>query len=152
MQLTDEEWEFIAPYLPIGEYGPYPFRLRQQFEGVVRRFRAGARWRETPAGFGAWSTVHNRFRQWRDAEVFEALLESLIAEPAKRGGVDLPPVGVDSRRPYVCTARTSSARWAGSRRRRGGRVLCRPDPRSASCPRSSRRYSTRPPGGKEVPG
>lgn len=33
-----------------------------------------------PAEFGAWSTVHNRFRQWRDAGVFEALLEGLIAE------------------------------------------------------------------------
>lgn len=35
VQLTDLEWEFIEPYLPIGEYGPYPERLRQQFEGVI---------------------------------------------------------------------------------------------------------------------
>ncbi|MFD3416191.1 IS5 family transposase, partial [Streptomyces cyaneofuscatus] len=96
VQLTDEEWEFIAPYLPIGEYGPYPTRLRQQFEGVIWRFRAGAQWREMPAEFGAWSTVHNRFRQWRDAGVFEALLEGLIAEAAKRGRVDLSLVSVDS--------------------------------------------------------
>ena len=95
-QLTDKEWEFIEPYLPIGEYGPYPERLRQQFEGVVWRFRSGARWREMPQEFGAWSTVHNRFRQWRDAGVFEALLESLIAEAAKRGEVDLSLVSIDS--------------------------------------------------------
>ncbi|QLH21036.1 transposase [Streptomyces sp. Rer75] len=25
----------------------------------------GGQWREVPAEFGAWSTVHNRFRQWR---------------------------------------------------------------------------------------
>ncbi|MBP5910644.1 transposase [Streptomyces sp. LBUM 1478] len=31
-QLTDAEKELIEPYLPIGEYGPYPERLRQQFE------------------------------------------------------------------------------------------------------------------------
>jgi hypothetical protein len=47
VQLTDQAWEFIGPYLPIGTYGPYPERLRQQFEGVI----------------------------WRDAGVFEALLE-----------------------------------------------------------------------------
>ncbi|MEV6984097.1 hypothetical protein AB0M95_22955 [Sphaerisporangium sp. NPDC051017] len=29
MQLTDSEWEFIEPYLPVGEYGAYPERLRQ---------------------------------------------------------------------------------------------------------------------------
>ncbi|MGW5932380.1 IS5 family transposase [Streptomyces anulatus] len=94
--LTDGEWEFIGPYLPIGEFGPYPERLRQQFEGVIWRFRTGGQWREMPAEFGAWPTVHNRSRQWRDAGAFEALLEGLIAEAAKRGGVDLSLVSVDS--------------------------------------------------------
>jgi transposase len=23
-QLTDEQWKLIEPFLPIGEYGPYP--------------------------------------------------------------------------------------------------------------------------------
>lgn len=95
-QLSDEEWEYVEPYLPIGEYGPYPTRLRQQFEGVIWKFRSGAQWREMPAEFGAWSTVHNRFRQWRDAGVFEALLEGLIAGAAKRDEVDLSLVSVDS--------------------------------------------------------
>ncbi len=95
-QLSDEEWEYVGPYLPIGEYGPYPATLRQQFEGVIWKFRSGAQWREMPAEFGAWSTVHNRFRQWRDAGVFEALLEGLFAEAAKRGRVDLSLVSVDS--------------------------------------------------------
>jgi transposase len=95
-QLADVGWEFIEPYLPIGEYGPYVVRLRQQLEGVLWRFRTGGQWREMPAEFGAWSTVHNRFRQWRDAGVFEALLEGLIAEAAKRGEVDLSLVSIDS--------------------------------------------------------
>jgi transposase len=89
MQLTDAEWEFIEPYLPIGRYGRYPERLRQQFEGGIWRFRAGGQWREMPQEFGPWPTVHNRFRQWRDAGVFEALLEGLIADAAKRDEVDL---------------------------------------------------------------
>jgi transposase len=96
VQLTDAEWEFIGPHLPIGQYGPYPERLRQQFEGVIWRFKTGGQWREMPQEFGAWSTVHNRFRQWRDAGVFEALLEGLIAEAAKRGEVDLSLVSIDS--------------------------------------------------------
>ena len=53
VQLTDKEWEFIEPYLPIGEYGPYPERLRQQFEGVIWRFKTGGQWREMPQEFGA---------------------------------------------------------------------------------------------------
>jgi transposase len=64
--------------------------------GVIWRFKTGAQWREMPREFGAWSTVHNRFRQWRDAGVFEALLEGLITEATKRGKVDLSLVSIDS--------------------------------------------------------
>ncbi len=96
VELSDAEREFIEPYLPIGEYGPYPERLRRQFEGVIWHFKTGSQWREMPREFGAWSTVHNRFRQWRDAGVFESLLEGAIAEAAERGEVDLSLVSVDS--------------------------------------------------------
>ena len=95
-QLTDEQWEFIEPYLPIGEYGPYPERLREQFEGVIWRFRSSAQWREMPSEFGPWPTVYGRFRVWRDAGVFSALLEGMIAEAARRGQTDLSLVSVDS--------------------------------------------------------
>ncbi|EDY63033.1 transposase IS4 family protein [Streptomyces pristinaespiralis ATCC 25486] len=118
MQLTDEEWEYIGPYLPIGEYGPYPALLRRQFEGVIWRFKTGGQWREIPQEFGAWSTVSNRFRQWRDAGVFEVLLEGLIAEAAKRGQVDLslvsiasPPLGPTTTPPGYTWTRTCSLLW-----------------------------------------
>jgi transposase len=95
-QLTDEQWKLIESYLPIGEYGPYPERLRDQFEGVIWRFRSGAQWREMPGEFGPWPTVYGRFRVWRNAGVFTALLEGLIAEAARRGKTDLSLVSVDS--------------------------------------------------------
>ncbi len=95
-QLTDEQWKLIEPYLSIGEYGPYPERLRDQFEGVIWRFRTSAQWREMPGEFGPWPTVYGRFRVWRDTGVFTALLEGLIAEAARQGRVDLPLVSVDS--------------------------------------------------------
>jgi transposase len=77
-------------------FGPYPERLRAQFEGVIWRFRTGGQWREMPLEFGAWSTVHNRFRQWRDAGVFEVLPEGVITRAARQGEVDLSLVSVDS--------------------------------------------------------
>lgn len=95
-QLTDDEWKLIEPFLPIGRFGPYPERLRDQFEGVIWRFRTGSQWREMPARFGAWQTVYNRFVQWRDAGVFDALLEGMIAEAARREQVDMSLVSVDS--------------------------------------------------------
>lgn len=49
-----------------------------------------------PAEFGPWPTVYGRFRVWRDAGVFTALLEGLIAEAARQGQTDLSLVSVDS--------------------------------------------------------
>lgn len=95
-ELSDSEWELIDPFLPVGRYGPYPHRLREQFEGVIWRFRSGGQWREMPAEFGAWQTVYDRFAQWRDAGVFAALMEAMIAEAARRGQADLSLVSVDS--------------------------------------------------------
>lgn len=95
-QLTDEEWEFIEPLLPVGGFGPYPERLREQFEGVIWRFRTGSQWREMPERFGAWRTVCNRFMRWRDAGVFRALLGKAIAEAARRNEIDVSLVSVDS--------------------------------------------------------
>lgn len=87
---------WAGPDLPIGRYGPYPERLREQFEGVIWRFRSSGQWREMPAEFGPWATVYGRFRVWRDAGVFTALLEDLTAEGARVGRTDLSLVSVDS--------------------------------------------------------
>jgi transposase len=49
-----------------------------------------------PERFGAWQTVCNRFMRWRDAGVFQALLEEAIAEAARRDEIDMSLVTVDS--------------------------------------------------------
>lgn len=102
-QLTDEQRKLLDPFLPIGEYGPYPGRLREQFEGVIWRFRTSSQWREMPGGFGPWPTVYGRFPVGRDAGVFTALLEGLIAEAARQGEADLSLVSVDSTPPGPAT-------------------------------------------------
>ena len=95
-ELSDDDWELISPHLPIGQYGPYPVHLRDQLEGIIWRFRTGSPWRDVPEAFGSWSTVYERFAQWRDAGVFAAVMEAVIAEAARRGQVDLSLVSVDS--------------------------------------------------------
>ncbi|OMI33061.1 IS1647-like transposase [Streptomyces sparsogenes DSM 40356] len=68
---------------------PVPRAATAAVRGVALAVQDGRQWREMPGEFGAWPTVHNRFRQGRDADVLEALLEGLIAEAAKRGEMDL---------------------------------------------------------------
>lgn len=49
-----------------------------------------------PERFGAWQTVYYRFMRWRDAGVFQALLDEAIAEAARRNEIDMSLVSVDS--------------------------------------------------------
>ncbi|MFJ5725944.1 transposase [Streptomyces sp. NPDC093149] len=52
--------------MPVGECDPSSERLREQFEGVVWRFRTGSLWRDMPADHDAWTTAYHRVLQWRD--------------------------------------------------------------------------------------
>jgi transposase len=93
----------------------------------VSRFKTGGQWRDMPTEFSAWSTVH-RFRQWRDAGVFEALLDGLIAEAAKRGEVDLSLVSVDSTTARAHHDAAGMARHRHSVRQDPGQLPRRPSP------------------------
>jgi transposase len=86
----------IEPLLPVAATGPLPRRVRDQFNGVIWRFRTGSGWRDVPERYGPWSTVYSRFNNWARAGVFQGLMEALIAEAAGRGLVGLELVSVDS--------------------------------------------------------
>jgi transposase len=94
--VTNAEWALIEPFLPVAASGPLPRRLRDQFNGVMWRFRTGSPWRDVPERYGPWSTVARKFREWALAGVFQNLMDGLIAEAAARGQVDLTLVSVDS--------------------------------------------------------
>ncbi len=93
---TDAEWALIEPHLPVAATGPLPRRVRDQFNGILWRFRTGAGGRDVPDRYGPWSTLYSRFNGWAKAGVFHGLMDALIAEAASRGQVGLDPVSVDS--------------------------------------------------------
>lgn len=94
--VTDAEWALIEPFLPVAATGPLPRRARDQFNGMLWRFRTGSGWRDLPERYGPWTTVYGRFRAWAVAGVFQELMDGLIAEAAVRGQVGLELVSVDS--------------------------------------------------------
>lgn len=94
--LTDAEWALIEPHVPVAATGPLPRRARDQFNGILWRFRTGSGWRDVPERYGNWSTIYSRFTIWAKAGVFGVLMDALIAEAASRGQVGLELVSVDS--------------------------------------------------------
>src|SRR3954453_1546527 len=63
--LTDEEWEAIAPLMPQpGRRGrPREVEFREVINAVRYLVRSGCGWRMLPAHFGHWRTVYGWFRE-----------------------------------------------------------------------------------------
>ncbi|MFD0856214.1 transposase, partial [Actinomadura adrarensis] len=81
--LTDDEWALVEPHLPLGARGPIP-GLRNQFNRGMWRFRTGSPWRDVPERYGRWSTIYDRFQIWAHDQIFQNLMEAMIAEAAAR--------------------------------------------------------------------
>ena len=81
--ISDKVWELLKPLLPgqRGQWGGIAKDNRNFINAVFWILRTGAPWRDLPASYGKWGTVHQRFRRWRNAGIWEKILEVLINEP-----------------------------------------------------------------------
>jgi transposase len=50
---------------------------------------SGAKWSDLPEHYGPWKTVYQRFRQWRDAGIFDQVLSRLHLCLREDGLMDL---------------------------------------------------------------
>jgi transposase len=118
-------WARIEPLMPPakGPMGPPWAPHRQVVEGAIYRLRAGIPWRDLPAEFGAWQTVHRRHRAWSLDGTWDRILAELIAEADAAGEVDWR-VSVDSTTSRVhqhgATARRPQGSSAGPSSHTGG--------------------------------
>lgn len=96
--LTDQEWERLAPLLPpqSRKGGKQPLPHRPLVNGILWRARTGAPWRDIPERYGKWNTIHSRFRRWVQAGIWTRVLQELQgrAEPGEE--VEWCVVSIDS--------------------------------------------------------
>ena len=79
-ELTDQEWEQIAPLLPsprTGMPGRLPKDNRLMLNALVGLARSGAAWRDLPERYGPWSSVYSRFRKWLDEGILDNIFRVL---------------------------------------------------------------------------
>ncbi len=76
-ELTDREWSIIAPLLPNKPRGVPRVDDRRVLNGILWRFRTGSPWAEIPDRYGPSTTCYNRFVQWREAGVWDRLLDAV---------------------------------------------------------------------------
>ena len=87
--LTDEQWQIIAPLLPLAKPGgrPRTVDLREVINGIFYLNRSGCAWRMLPHEFPPWGPVHYYARQWRLDGVWEQVMTTLrerVREEADR--------------------------------------------------------------------
>lgn len=94
--LTDEEWELLAPLLPVHPRQGHRWNdHRTVINGVMFRSRSGCTWRDLPGQYGNWKTVYNRHRRWSLDGTWEQILDLLRAGADEGEGAGWT-VGVDS--------------------------------------------------------
>ena len=81
-QLTDQQWEAVAPILPgkSSDRGRTGADNRKSLEGMIWILRTGAPWRDLPSDFGNWNSVYRRFRRWSAKGVFDRIFETTQGE------------------------------------------------------------------------
>ncbi len=77
--LTDDQWEELAPLIPLAKPGgrPRTVDMREVINGALYVLRSGCTWRMMPHDLPPWSTVWGYFRRWRKAGTWERIHDAL---------------------------------------------------------------------------
>jgi putative transposase len=77
--LTDEEWQILAPLLPAEKSGgrPRKYPLREVINGIQYILRGGCAWRLMPHDLPQWQTAYQTFRAWREDGTWRRIHDQL---------------------------------------------------------------------------
>ncbi len=91
--LTDEEWERIAPLMPVpGRRGrPREVEFREVINAVRYLVRSGCGWRMLPVHFGPWQTVYGWFRELARRFLFQTVHDVALMVDRERAGREASP-------------------------------------------------------------
>ncbi|WP_371651142.1 IS5 family transposase [Streptomyces mirabilis] len=87
-ELTDREWELLAPLIPRAATGRPRVEDRQVINGMVYKIRTGISWRDLPERYGPWKTVYTRFRRYAIDGTFTRALQQIQARADAAGDID----------------------------------------------------------------
>lgn len=98
-ELTDHQWEQLAPLLPpqrTRKPGRPYHDHRLMLNGILWILATGAPWRDLPICYGPWSTVANRFYAWQKSGLWDRLLATFQREADAHEALDWTTHYVDS--------------------------------------------------------
>ncbi|MGW8779478.1 IS5 family transposase [Streptomyces sp. NPDC055796] len=87
-ELTNSEWELLAPLIPSAGRGRPRAEDRRVVNGMVYKIRTGVSWRDLPERYGPWKSVYTRFRRYAIDGVFTRALQRIQARADAAGDID----------------------------------------------------------------
>ena len=79
MELTQGQYELIAPHLPV-QRGNVKIPNLQVLNAILYVAEHGCKWRGLPERFGRWHTVYTRMNRWSKSGVLDRVFEQLRKE------------------------------------------------------------------------
>ena len=126
--LTDVQWQVIAPHLPAvvakRRGRPRVWPLRWIVEAILYVDRTGCAWRYLPADFPPWRTVYGYFAAWRDDGTLARLHDGLRAQVRAAAGRDTEPTAavIDSQSVRAADTVPKATRgWDNAKKVNGGK-------------------------------
>jgi putative transposase len=137
--LTDEEWQILAPLLPPAKAGgrPRKYPLREVINGLQYVLRAGCAWRLMPHDLPHWQTAYQTWRAWRQDGTWLRMPDQLRDDVRRRMGRPPPPSAAIIDAQTVKTTETGGSTAMMARRSSMGASAISSLRRRASCGVSS---------------
>ena len=124
--VSDEEWEFVAPYLTLmSEAAPQRRHdLREVFNGLRFIVRGGLQWRLMPHDLPPWWVVYQQTQRWLVAGVFETMVHDLrVLLRLGAGRTPQPTAAIlDSRTLQSTPESGRRAGYDGAKRKKGSKI------------------------------
>ena len=124
--VTDEEWDFVAPYLTLmKEDAPQrEHPLRELFNALRWFVRAGCPWRMLPNDLPPWTAVEQQAKRWMRAGCFEAIAHDLrmVIRVLQERAEQPTAVVMDGRTLQSSPESGARAGYDGYKRKKGSKV------------------------------
>jgi putative transposase len=77
--LTDAEWQLLAPWIPAAKPGgrPRTQNMRMVVNAILYVLRSGCHWRLLPHEYPNWKTVYHYFWKWRQQGLWQQINRTL---------------------------------------------------------------------------